>query len=208
MSAIKHSIYLASRSVRRRELLRQIGIRHSVLLMRETLTRPADIDESPLPNEAPADYVYRVTHAKAEAGWLRLGQRNLPVKPVLAADTVVVLDGCILGKPRDPQHAKTMLGQLSGREHQVYSAIGLAFQQQIRLRLSVSMLRFREISQQEIDAYVAGGEIYDKAGAYAIQGKAAAFIIEMSGSYSGVVGLPLFETAQLLEETGIPVFCV
>lgn len=206
MNAIKHSIYLASRSARRRELLRQIGIRHSVLLMRETLTRPADIDESPLPDESPADYVYRVTHAKAEAGWLRLGQRSLPVKPVLSADTVVVLDGCILGKPRDPEHAKIMLGQLSGREHQVYSAIGLAFQQQIRLRLSVSTLRLREISHQEIEAYVASGEARDKAGAYAIQGKAAAFIMELSGSYSGVMGLPLFETAQLLEETGIPVF--
>lgn len=206
MAITKHSIYLASRSARRRELLRQIGVHHSVLLMRETLTRPADIDESPLPDEAPADYVYRVTHAKAEAGWLRLGQRSLPVKPVLAADTVVVLDGCILGKPRDPEHAKIMLAQLSGREHQVYSAIGLAFQQQIRLRLSISTLRLREISPQEIETYVAGGEAHDKAGAYAIQGKAAVFIIEMNGSYSGVMGLPLFETAQLLEETGIPVF--
>ncbi|MDT8363269.1 MAG: Maf family protein [Nitrosomonas sp.] len=206
MSMIRHAIYLASRSARRRELLRQIGIRHSVLLMRETLTRPVDIDESPLPNEAPADYIYRVTHAKAETGWLRLGQRGLPIKPVLAADTVVVLDGCILGKPRDPGHAKTILGQLSGREHQVYSAVGLAFRQQIRLRLSVSTLRLREISQQEIDIYVASGEAHDKAGAYGIQGRAAAFIIEMSGSYSGVMGLPLFETAQLLEETGIPVF--
>lgn len=205
MNAIKHSIYLASRSARRRELLKQIGIRHSVLLMRETLTRPADIDESPLPDEVPADYVYRVTYAKAEAGWLRLGQRGLPIKPVLAADTVVALDGCILGKPRDLEHARTMLGQLSGREHQVYSAIGLAFQQQIRLRLSVSTLRFREISQREIDAYVASGEAHDKAGAYAIQGKAAVFVMEMSGSYSGVMGLPLFETAQLLEEVGIPV---
>lgn len=206
MSPIKHSIYLASRSARRRELLRQIGIHHSVLLMRETLTRPADIDEAPLPDEASDDYIYRVTHAKAEAGWLRIGQRGLPVKPVLAADTVVVLDGCILGKPRDPVHAKTMLTQLSGREHQVYSAIGLAFEQQIRLRLSVSTLRLREISPQEIETYVASGEAHDKAGAYSIQGKAAAFIIEMSGSYSGVMGLPLFETAQLLEETGIPVF--
>lgn len=208
MAITKHSIYLASRSARRRELLRQIGVHHSVLLMRETLTRPADIDESPLPDESPADYVYRVTHAKAEAGWLRLGQRSLPVKPVLAADTVVVLDGCILGKPRDPEHAKIMLAQLSGREHQVYSAIGLAFQQQIRLRLSISTLRLREISPQEIETYVASGEAHDKAGAYAIQRKAAVFIIEMNGSYSGVMGLPLFETAQLLEETGIPVFSV
>lgn len=199
-------IYLVSRSARRRDLLKQIGIRHTILLMRETLSRPVDVDETPAPEESPADYVYRITHTKAEAGWLRLKQRGLPVLPVLAADTIVVLDGRILGKPKDTGHAEEMLRALSGQEHQVHTAVGLAFQGQIRLRLSTTMVRFRDISQHEIRTYIASGEPHEKAGAYAIQGKAAAFIINISGSYSGVVGLPLFETSQLLEETGIPIF--
>ncbi|MXS80354.1 septum formation protein [Nitrosomonas eutropha] len=199
-------IYLVSRSARRRDLLKQIGIRHTILLMRETLSRPVDVDETPVPEESPADYVYRITHTKAEAGWLRLKQRRLPVLPVLAADTIVVLDGRILGKPKDTGHAEEMLRALSGQEHQVHTAVGLAFQGQIRLRLSTTIVRFRDISPHEIRAYIASNEPYDKAGAYAIQGKAAAFIINISGSYSGVVGLPLFETSQLLEETGIPIF--
>ncbi len=199
-------IYLVSRSARRRDLLKQIGIRHTILLMRETLSRPVDVDETPVPEESPADYVYRITHTKAEAGWLRLKQRSLPVLPVLAADTIVVLDGRILGKPKDTGHAEEMLRALSGQEHQVHTAVGLAFQGQIRLRLSTTIVRFRDISPHEIRAYIASNEPYDKAGAYAIQGKAAAFIINISGSYSSVVGLPLFETSQLLEETGIPIF--
>ncbi|MCC6917148.1 nucleoside triphosphate pyrophosphatase [Nitrosomonas sp.] len=200
------SIYLASRSPRRRELLKQIGIRYHILLMREIRSRPADVDETPAPGELPADYVYRITHTKAETGWLRLKQRGIPLLPVLAADTTVVLDGRILGKPQDAGHAEAMLRALSGQEHQVYTAVGLTFQEQTRLRLSMTTVRFRDISPREIEAYIASGESHDKAGAYAIQGKAAAFIISISGSYSGVVGLPLFETAQLLEETGITVF--
>lgn len=199
-------IYLASRSARRRDLLKQIGIRHNILLMREALSRPADVDETPLPEESPADYVYRITHTKSEAGWLRLKQRGLPLLPVLAADTTVVLDGRILGKPQNIGHAEEMLHALSGQEHQVYTAVGLTFQGQTRLRLSTTTVRFRDISPREIQAYIASGEPHDKAGAYAIQGKAAAFIINIDGSYSGVVGLPLFETSQLLEETGISVF--
>lgn len=206
MVSAKDYIYLASRSARRRELLKQIGIRHNVLLMRETLTRPVDVDETPLAEESPTDYVYRITHAKAEAGWLRLRQRKLPLSPVLAADTVVVLDGCILGKPRDIEHAEEMLRALSGRKHQVLTAIGLAVHGEIKLRLSSTTVRFRDISQREIKACIASGESHDKAGAYAIQGLAAAFIIEICGSYSGVMGLPLFETAQLLEEAGISIF--
>lgn len=206
MVLAKKCIYLASRSARRRELLKQIGIRHNILLMRETLSRPADVDETPIPDESPADYVYRIAHAKAEAGWLRLKQRKLPVLPVLAADTVVVLDGCILGKPRDANHAEEMLHALSGRKHQVHTVIGLAFEGQVKLRLSTTTVRFRDIDQREVRAYITSGESHDKAGAYAIQGLAAAFIIEICGSYSGVMGLPLFETAQLLEETGVPIF--
>lgn len=199
-------IYLASRSPRRRELLKQIGIRHSVLLMRETVSRSVDIDETPSPNESPTDYVYRITHAKAEAGWKRLIQRKLPLSPVLAADTVVALDGCIFGKPENAHHAEEMLSTLSGRTHQVLTAIALSSQGNVKNRLSITTVRFRDIGKREIQACINSGEASDKAGAYAIQGMAAAFIVEIIGSYSGVVGLPLFETAQLLEESGIKVF--
>lgn len=199
-------IYLASRSSRRRELLKQIGVRHSVLLMRETVSRAVDIDETPLLNESPTEYVYRITHAKAEAGRIRLIQRKLPLFPVLAADTIVALDGCIFGKPRDAAHAEEMLSTLSGRTHQVLTAIALNLQGNVKHRLSITTVRFRDIGKREIQACIAGGEAFDKAGAYAIQGMAAAFIVEIFGSYSGVMGLPLFETAQLLEESGIKVF--
>ena len=206
MRATKNYIYLASRSSRRRELLKQIGVKHSVLLMRETASRAIDIDETPLSDESPADYVYRITRAKAEAAWSRLKQRNLPLLPVLAADTIVALDGCIYGKPKDTVHAEKMLKELSGRTHQVLTAIALASQGNIKHRLSVTTVRFRDIGKREIQACVANGEVFDKAGAYAIQGLAAAFIVEIFGSYSGVMGLPLFETTQLLEESGIEIF--
>lgn len=206
MFSTGNRIYLASRSARRRDLLKQIGIRHSVLLLRETLSRTADVDETPLANELPVDYVCRITHAKAEAAWLRLKQRNLPVLPILTADTIVVVDGRILGKPRNAEHATEMLQTLSGREHQVYTAIGLAHQEQIKLRLSTTTVQFREIGTHEIQTCIARGESHDKAGAYAIQGLAAAFVANINGSYSGVMGLPLFETVQLLEESGVAVF--
>lgn len=206
MTLAENYIYLASRSSRRRELLKQIGVRHSVLLMRETVSRPVDVDETPLPDESPTDYVYRITHAKAEAGWTRLIQRKLPLFPVLAADTIVALDGCIFGKPRDATHAEKMLSALSGRTHQVLTAIALNLHGNIKHRLSITTVRFRDIGKREIQATIASGEVFDKAGAYAIQGMAATFIIEILGSYSGVVGLPLFETAQLLEESGIKIF--
>lgn len=206
MAYTENQIYLASRSPRRRELLKQIGIKHSVLLMRETMTRSIDIDETPYADESPADYVYRMAHTKADASWRRLLQRKLPLLPILVADTIVALDGCILGKPRDAVHAEEMLLSLSGRTHQVLTAIALSLQGDVRHRLSITTVRFREIGKREIQACIKGGETYDKAGAYAIQGMAAAFIVEIYGSYSGVVGLPLFETAQLLQESGIELF--
>lgn len=206
MTTAYDSIYLVSRSIRRRNLLKQIGVRHTILLMRETLSRPIDVDEKPEPEETPVDYIYRITRTKAEAGWLRLKERNLPIQPVLAADTIVVLDGRILGKPKDAAHAEEMLQALSGQEHLVHTAVGLVSQGETRLRLATTTVRFRDLSPQEIRTYVASNESHDKAGAYAIQGKAAVFIININGSYSGVVGLPLFETSQLLEETGIPIF--
>jgi len=206
MTFSDNQIYLASRSPRRRELLRQIGVKFNLLLMRETLGRPIDIDEEPLIDEAPTDYIYRITHSKANEGWRRVIQRRLPILPVLVADTIVTIDGCILGKPQDIKHAEEMLKTLSGRSHQVLTAIGVGVKDNIQVRLSTSTVRFRQISEQEIRSYLANNSILDKAGAYAVQGMAAAFIVEISGSYSGIMGLPLYETAQLLEETGIGIF--
>lgn len=202
----ENQIYLASRSPRRRELLRQIGVKFNLLMMRETLGRAIDIDEQPLTDEAPSEYIYRVVRAKANAGRKRIMQRHLPVLPVLVADTIVTIDGCILGKPRDNAHAEEMLKILSGRTHQVLTVIGVSVKDDVQMRLSVSTVRFREISEREIRSYLVNNNSLDKAGAYAIQGMAAAFIVEMSGSYSGIMGLPLYETAQLLAETGIEIF--
>jgi len=206
MNCPDNSIYLASRSLRRRELLKQIGVRYNILLMRETLSRPVDVDETPLPDESPTDYVYRIVNTKAEEGWSRLTQRRLPLQPVLVADTVVTIDGRILGKPHDPTQAEEMLQALSGRTHQVMTAIGIVVRDKVKVRLSTTNVQFREIGKREIRHCIVSGEIFDKAGAYAIQGMASAFIVEISGSYSGVMGLPLFETAQLLEEVGVEVF--
>ncbi|SFP35672.1 septum formation protein [Nitrosomonas cryotolerans] len=206
MTFLENHIYLASHSLRRRELLKQIGVKYKVLLLRETLCRPPDIDETPLSNEAPIDYVYRITHIKAEEGWKRLMQRKLPLLPMLVADTVIALDGYILGKPRNMAHAEEMLWALSGRTHQVLTAIAVIIKNELQVRLSTTTVRFREIGKREIRSCLANNKIYDMAGAYAIQGIASAFIVEISGSYSGVMGLPLFETAQLLEESGIEIF--
>ncbi len=206
MAFPKNEIYLASRSIRRRELLKQIKVKHNILLMREALNRPVDIDETYLPNESPTDYVYRVAHTKAEQGWRRVMHRNLPVLPVLAADTVATIDGSIFGKPKNLAHAEDILTTLSGNTHQVLTAIALTVHEKTQVRISTTTVRFREISKLEIHAYLANNETYDVAGAYAIQGIAATFIVEIKGSYSGVVGLPLFETAQLLEESGITIF--
>lgn len=200
-----NQIYLASRSPRRRELLRQIGVKFNLLMMRETAGRAIDIDEQPLDNEAPKDYIYRITRIKASEGWNKVLQRRLPIFPVLAADTVVTIDGCIMGKPRDKDDAVIMLKTLSGRSHQVMTAIGVVVNDVLQIRLSTSTVRFRELSEKEIRNFVTNHHVLDKAGAYAIQGMAAAFIAEISGSYSGIMGLPLYETAQLLEEVGITI---
>ncbi|SCY55313.1 septum formation protein [Nitrosospira sp. Nl5] len=202
----ENRIYLASRSPRRRELLKQIGVNFGTLLLREASPRLPDMDETPLPHESPANYTSRIARAKAEAGWTRLIQRKLPHLPVLAADTVVVLKERIFGKPANSSHAEEMLSALSGQTHQALTAVALATQNGIQVRVSTSTVRFRDISEREIRIYLASDEAHDKAGGYAIQGMAAVFIAEISGSYSGVMGLPLFETAQLLEESGIKIF--
>jgi septum formation protein len=185
-------VYLASASPRRRELLQQIGVSFRVL--------GAAVDEAVLPGEAPAAYVVRVAAAKAGCGWE--GNREGDV-PVLAADTVVVLDGKILGKPKDRQDAAGMLQQLSGRTHEVLTAVALRTASGLQSTTSRSEVTLRAISAREAQAYWETGEPQDKAGAYAIQGRAAVFIADLRGSFSGVMGLPLFETAGLLCAAGV-----
>ena len=199
ITQLDRSIYLASRSPRRRELLAQIGVRFQVLMFRDRPETDAELDESVLEGETPRVYVERVARAKAQAGWKRLEQRNLPRAAVLAADTTVAIDGRILGKPADRREAADMLGALSGRRHEVLSAIVLKYEAQLECAVSVSEVEFRVLSQEDIRQYVSTGECDDKAGAYAIQGRAAQFVTRLQGSFSGVMGLPLYEAAQILE---------
>jgi len=204
MSIIQPRIYLASQSPRRRELLKQIGVNFETLLLRTDPQRATDVDETPHANEPPDSYVRRVCQVKAEMANMVLQLRNLPLYPVLAADTTVTLDGKILGKPEHAGQAAEMLRQLSGREHQVFSAVAIALGNQIEVALSISSVRFAKLSEERINCYLLTDEYADKAGGYAIQGYAAAFIEHISGSYSGVMGLPLFETARLLQHFGYP----
>jgi septum formation protein len=181
-------ILLASASPRRSELLRQVGIAHAV--------RPVDVDESVRADEAPAAYVLRLAEAKAAALWRQLAAEER--RPVLAADTTVALEGEIFGKPGSLTEARTMLGRLSGRTHVVHTAVALLHAQGSAARVSSSAVTFRELTLAEIDWYWHTGEPADKAGGYAVQGRAAAFISHIAGSYSGIMGLPLFETWELL----------
>jgi septum formation protein len=197
---LERGIYLASRSPRRRELLAQIGVRYHLLLFRSRPDSPPDVDETLLAGEAPDAYVERVARAKAEAGWKLLRLRNLPFAPVLAADTAVALGGNVLGKPADRKEAAEILAQLSGQRHEVLTAVALTRDDWLESSLSRSEVQFKKLSAEEIAQYTASGECDDKAGAYAIQGRAARFIVELRGSYSGVMGLPLYETAQLLDK--------
>jgi septum formation protein len=185
---------LASVSPRRRELLAQIGVPH--------VATGAHIDESVRPGETPRTYVQRMARAKAQSVWDR--DSSLPV---LAADTTVVLDGVIFGKPADRDDALRMLGALSGRTHEVLTAVALATASGVALSLNESRVTFRELTAAECAAYWETGEPRDKAGAYAVQGFAAVFIESLTGSYSGVMGLPLFETARLLAAAGLPLWC-
>jgi len=202
ITQLDRSIYLASRSPRRRELLSQIGVRFQMLAFRDKPETDPELDEKVLAGEAPKAYVERVARAKAHAGWRRLEQRNLPRAAVLAADTTVAVDGRILGKPAGRRDAAVMLAALSGRRHEVLSAVALRYESQLECAVSVSEVEFKVLSGEEIRQYVATGECDDKAGAYAIQGRAAQFVAELRGSFSGVMGLPLYETAQLLERMG------
>ena len=199
-------IYLASRSPRRRELLAQIGVRFEPLLFRDGARKDPDTDESVLPGELPEDYVVRVTRQKARAAWERVVmRRGIRRMPVLAADTTVALANEIFGKPADREDAVRMLATLSGTQHRVLTAVAVSQEGRLELALNSSLVTFAPIAEERIRAYVDSGEPFDKAGAYAIQGRAGAFIERIEGSYSGVMGLPLFETAALLRQFGIAV---
>jgi septum formation protein len=189
------TLYLASRSPRRRELLAQIGV--------ECLILPVDLDESPAPGEAPEIYVRRLALDKARAALMLVGTADGAL--ILAADTAVVVDAEVLGKPRDAAEAAAMLRRLSGREHLVLSGVALLGPNLAEgSAVSESRVRMRPIAEAEIAAYWTTGEPADKAGGYAIQGRAAVFVEALIGSYSGVMGLPLFETAALLAAAGLP----
>lgn len=191
-------IYLASTSPRRRDLLDQLGIRYRALAI--------EVDEMQRANELPDAYVIRLARAKAGAGWQAVAPHGTgETRPVLGADTSVVLDGAVLGKPRDRAHGLEMLEQLSGRSHQVLTAIALVDGVREAMRLSVSTVVFRATTAAERDAYWETGEPLGKAGGYAVQGRAAIFIAHLAGSFSGVMGLPLYETAQVLNEFGVAV---
>jgi septum formation protein len=187
-------VYLASESPRRRELLRQIGVSFQIVR--------GSVDETARPSEAPAAYVARLAAAKADSGWE--ARPAASAAPVLAADTAVVMSGRIIGKPADREDALDMLGRLSGRTHEVLTAVALRTAQGLDSRMSRSEVTFRPIAAAEAQRYWSTGEPRDKAGAYAIQGLAAIFIADLRGSYSGVMGLPLYETAELLALAGVP----
>ncbi len=198
-----NEIYLASRSPRRLELLQQMGIACKTVLLREETNRLRDVDERPLAGENPYIYVERMAKMKAEIGVLRARQRALPVMPMLGADTIVVFNGTIFGKPADPADARRMLKLLSGTQHEVLTGVAVTDGTRLLHDTSISRVRFRDLTESEITNYIASGEPMGKAGAYAIQGMAAVFVERLEGSYSGVMGLPIFETSMLLSQFGI-----
>ena len=203
MSTTNNRIHLASRSPRRRELLGQIGVQFDTLIFRDGARADRETDETPLAGEDPVDYVQRVARAKAEHGWRCVGWRKLLPQPVLSADTTLEFEGRIIGKPYDAADAMKILGALSGRTHRVLTAITVCLDQRIETALSISEVRFRELETSDIRRYVDSGEPMDKAGAYGIQGRAGMFVEHLAGSYTGVMGLPLCETAQLLKRFGV-----
>jgi len=204
MSIKQPRIYLCSQSPRRRELLKQIGVNYEMLLLRSDPRRNVCVDETPKENEDPVEYVQRICHAKAAAGWDAMLYRNLPPFPVLAADTTVTLDGKIIGKPRDNTHAAEILRTLSGRQHQVLTAVAVSFEERVEMRLSSTTVTFAKLDEERIHRYLLTNEAHDKAGAYGIQGHAGAFVERIDGSYTGVMGLPLSETVELLRMFGYP----
>jgi septum formation protein len=205
MKPVDHKIYLASKSPRRRELLRQIGVDFELLLLRDQGPRGPEISEEVMDGEDPRDYVQRVTREKAEFGARVMMMRRLPTRPVLAADTTVVIDGRILGKPASKEEAMDMLRSLSGRTHQVLTSVSLQNDEETSQILQVSEVTLGTLSEEMMRAYCTTTEPYDKAGGYGIQGLAAVFIERIVGSYTGIMGLPLHETSLLLQKAGIRV---
>ena len=199
------TLYLASRSPRRRELLKQIGVKFDPLLLRLATPRGPDVDESQHEGESCADYVERTAREKAAFGLQVLRMRSMLYRPVLAADTAVIVDDRVVAKPTDVQQAREFMRNLSGRTHEVRTVVALAMEGSVTTATSVSQVSLRALTKDEIERYCATTEPYDKAGGYAIQGLAAIFIERIEGSYSGVMGLPLFETAQLLSRAGLKV---
>lgn len=198
----RHSfIYLASQSPRRRELLDQLGVRHEPLL--PAPDEDAESIEATRPGELPAAYVVRVARAKLEAARERLARRGLPAAPILCADTTVALGRRILGKPLDAAEALATLELLCGRSHRVLTAVAVADGHRVRRVLNVSRVHFANVPRAQLQRYVASGEPFGKAGAYAIQSGAARWIDRIVGSHSGIMGLPLFETARLLQQAGV-----
>jgi septum formation protein len=204
MKPIDKKIFLASKSPRRRELLRQVGVEFELLMLRSDGPRGADVTEEVLPGEPALDYVARVANEKAAFAWNAVQSRRLALRPVLAADTTVTIDGQILGKPATVEEAVDMLSRLSGRTHQVLTSIAVHHTHMAEQVTQVSQVRFAKLSDASIQAYCATTEPYDKAGGYGIQGLASLFIEHIEGSHSGIMGLPLFETAQLLRKAGLP----
>lgn len=206
MNQTDKKIYLASKSPRRRELLRQIGVDFELLPFSPADGEKADmINEDTLPGELPHDYVRRISKKKADFAWQALEQRYRLLRPILTADTTVVLGNRILGKPQDKKEAAAMLRELSGKTHQVLTCVTIRNKDQLFQELQESEVTFADLSNEEIDSYCNTLEPYDKAGGYGIQGLAAKFIVRISGSYSGIVGLPLFETTRLLRKAGIDI---
>lgn len=204
MGSIQRRIYLCSQNPRRRELLKQIGITFEVLLLRCDPRRSSDVNETPLDDESAEVYVRRLCQEKARAGSESLRLRNMPLVLVLAAETVLVFNGNILCKPVNAKEAADMLRQLSGNEHQVLSAVAVALGNRTEVALSVSTVRFARLSEDRISRYLRSGEYAGKAGAYAMQGLAGAFVEHLAGSYSGMMGLPLSETVDLLQRFDYP----
>ena len=197
-------VYLASRSPRRRELLTQIGVQFDTIVFRGHPREDKELDETPLVGESAVDYVQRVARAKAAHSWNIVGWRKQVAQPVLAADTALEFEGAIIGKPVNADDAQAILRRLSGQTHRVLTAVAVAFDGRIEEQLSVSEVRFGPLDEGEIRSYVASGEPLDKAGAYGIQGRAGLFVEQLVGSYSGVMGLPLYETGVLLRMFGYP----
>ncbi|MDB5896209.1 MAG: maf protein [Rhodoferax sp.] len=195
-------IYLASQSPRRSQLLTQLGVRHELLVA--DAAEDAESLEAVRGGEAPAAYVKRVTALKLDAAVARQQRRGLAPAPILCSDTTVALGRTIFGKPADEKDAVRMLLALAGSEHRVLTAVAVQHRKRRFEALSVSRVRFAELTRTEVKRYVDTGEPLGKAGAYAVQGRAAAFISQLSGSYSGIMGLPMFETAQLLRQCGLP----